>query len=173
MLIREQPRLLALIRLIVHNQHSAEDVLQDVVVRAVQDKARIDNEEHLLRWLRQACRHRALNARRDLMKRAACFPPDLLDQVQQAVDHAVGSGVAEDEAARLQRCLKQLPPRGRQIIELRYKDGCSCGDVAERFETSVGAVYKALFRMRKLLRDCITTQGDGGPQFGGGRHGKG
>lgn len=171
-LIREQPRLLALIRLIVHNQHSAEDVLQEVVTRAIQDKAKIEDEEHLRRWLRQACRHRALNTRRDIMKRAVCIPSDILDQVEVAVDRAVGSGISEDESARLQHCLKQLPPRGRKIIELRYKEGFSCADVAGQVETSVGAIYKAMFRIRKMLHDCITMKSHRA-QKQGGHHGKG
>jgi RNA polymerase sigma-70 factor (ECF subfamily) len=66
--------------------------------------------------------------------------------------------VPDDWAERreaLARCVEQLAPRAREILELRYSEEfLPPPEIASRLSWSVNAVHVALSRARKFLQDC-------------------
>lgn len=79
---RQRIRLLAYIEVIVHDEHLAEDVFQEVSVAAVQKRAEIHDATHLERWLMQAARFHGVAAVRKSARRPMVFDDGLLDRIE-------------------------------------------------------------------------------------------
>ena len=52
-------------------------------------------------------------------------------------------------------CLQRIPPRLKQLVEMRYRLSFSTQEIAERAGQSSAWVRTTLCRLRKQLRDCI------------------
>jgi RNA polymerase sigma factor (sigma-70 family) len=55
----------------------------------------------------------------------------------------------------LQKCREQLPERARRLVDLYYERGRSVKEVCAELEMGAEAVKQALFRLRRMLQDCI------------------
>jgi RNA polymerase sigma-70 factor, ECF subfamily len=62
---------------------------------------------------------------------------------------------AAEEIEFMEHCLKQVPPRMRELLGLKYRDDHSSQEIAQRLNQSVAWVYTMLFRVRQQLKDCI------------------
>lgn len=167
-LMRDRVKLLAYIRSIVQDRHTAEDILQDISMIAVRSRDSINDEEHLSRWLRQTARHKALTVFSRSQRAPALFDEEILNLIES--DWREYDTVPSDDLLdALQSCLDRLSPYGRQLIDLRYRQGLKGKTIAERVNRSVDSVYKTISRVHRALLNCIRKRMDGGlPQKGGG-----
>lgn len=55
----------------------------------------------------------------------------------------------------LKECVKKLPPRDGQFLQLRYEQELPPARIAGRFDLSTRAVYKSLSRIHHILMRCI------------------
>ena len=60
---------------------------------------------------------------------------------------------AQQEA--LNNCMKKLPDKSMQLLELRYIDNLKPQAMAGQMGTSAGTIRVALTRIRKALGQCI------------------
>jgi len=65
---------------------------------------------------------------------------------------------AEEHLQLLAECIKQLTPRAREAVELRYQQSHRPAEIARRIGWTVEAVHVALSRARVTLRDCVTRR---------------
>ncbi|QNN21015.1 sigma-70 family RNA polymerase sigma factor [Planctomycetales bacterium ZRK34] len=152
-LVKQQTPLLAYIVSIVREYNLAEDVYQEVATDAVAHIHQINDEQHLVRWLRQACRFRAID---ELRRRGShmVFDSAVLDQLETDWDHR------HDDQARhmrqaLRRCIEQLAPNARRVIHLRYRDNLTGQRLAEASGRSMNTIYTALSRAHRALAECM------------------
>src|SRR4051812_2975169 len=100
-------------------------------------------------WARSVARLRALECRRrrpgggDGLSLAGPLPG------------AAWGGAPDGEGAALARCVDELPHHLRQLVDWHYRDGVSGASIAGRLARTVEAVYMALTRVRRRLRDCV------------------
>jgi RNA polymerase sigma factor (sigma-70 family) len=59
------------------------------------------------------------------------------------------------ERIALKQMLADLPPRAREVLELRYLDGLEIVQIAERLGMTRNAVDQALFRGRRRLKELL------------------
>jgi len=52
----------------------------------------------------------------------------------------------------------KLPAAHRQLVTLRYYEDLEIDGVAERIRSTVGAVYRALSRIRMSLMTCVEKE---------------
>ena len=81
-----------------------------------------------------------------------CLEQDWLSESPQ-------HGETRMEALRM--CLKTLPGKSSRLLRLRYFEGNKCGEVAEKLEIELDAVYKRLSRVHQGLRRCIERRLNG------------
>jgi RNA polymerase sigma-70 factor (ECF subfamily) len=155
-------RLVVLARL--GERQAVEEVMQDVALAAVAGHGRLSAPERLPAWLyrlavRQALLYRRRSGRRRrLMERYAA---ERLEPGDPAVREPDPLGwLIRDERARLVReALSRLPPRDAEILLLKYADGCTARDLAERLGVSLPAVEARLHRVRGRLRELLAGNG--------------
>jgi RNA polymerase sigma-70 factor, ECF subfamily len=136
---------------ITGSYESARDVVQEAFVRALRQRRSLRDDQALEMWVWRIALRTALEGRRNGASREVALvelaDPGLLD--------------AERDPA-LDVALRQLPPRRRLILFLRYFADLSYAQIAELCEVSEGTVAAAIAQGRAELgrtldRDEVKT----------------
>lgn len=157
LMLRERVKLVAYIAAIVHDRHLAEDLYQDLSIEALRKAETINDETHLMGWLRTAGRFRAIDYLRKQAARPVAFSSVLIDQLDEAWSEIDDQPMSETINA-LRDCLDTLAPKARQTLTLRYAEGLSGEEIGQRLGKTSNTVYVALTRIHKALAVCINRQ---------------
>jgi RNA polymerase sigma-70 factor (ECF subfamily) len=153
-LLAARSRISAVAFLVVRDTQTAEDIFQDVSVKALSDDVSFEGEPQLLSWANITARHQALNWIRSRKNRPAPLNEELLELME--AEWARDSMRSEGERIEaLRQCIEKLPAGSRQILDLRYSQGCSCKEVSRTVGAGLDAVYQRLARLHRALRECI------------------
>ncbi|MBI1374390.1 MAG: sigma-70 family RNA polymerase sigma factor [Phycisphaera sp.] len=156
-LMRQRTKLLAYIRVIVRDNHMAEDVLQEVSMLAVRKADQIDGAEGIERWVFKAARLEAMN----FLRRRHSDPLTLDAAVLDAIDARLTAAAAlpdSDVSDALTQCVEQLSPYARRLVQMRYGEGLTGQRLAESLDRKLNTVYVALTRIHHVLQDCVRTR---------------
>jgi RNA polymerase sigma-70 factor (ECF subfamily) len=131
----------------------AEELVQDVFVKLWRNRASLEVHTSLRAYLYRAVRNSALNhvERRRTEQRWRDFAAG------EAEDPPIGTTrlEAEQVAAELDRALSSLPPRCREVVELRWRHGLKHAEIAEALGISVKGVEIQLTRGLGVLRRVL------------------
>jgi RNA polymerase sigma-70 factor (ECF subfamily) len=134
-----------------HNR--AEDVFQEVFLTINRKADEFQSGSNFLAWARTIARLKVLEACRSSQGGPHLLGPEALEALIAVADEADDTWTERREA--LARCLEQLAPRAREILELRYgEDFLAPPAIASRLSWSVNAIHVALSRARKFLQEC-------------------
>jgi RNA polymerase sigma-70 factor (ECF subfamily) len=144
-----------LARWLMRNEHDAEDVVQEALLRAFRYFRTFtggDGRGWFLRIVRNTCsnwRRRRLDAlidafdeREHLTASPAWADPEAL--LTRA-----------DDAARVARALHTLPDKLHHLLVLREFEGLSYRELADEIGAPIGTVMSRLSRGREALRDAL------------------
>ena len=132
------------------DQRRAEELTQDVFVRAWRAIGTFRGESAFGSWLHRV----AVNVVLDDARRRKRRPTESLED---APDAALGARSAGDPAARigLERAVASLPERARMALVLHAVEGYRYEEVAELMGISLGAVKSHIHRARALLMERL------------------
>jgi RNA polymerase sigma-70 factor (ECF subfamily) len=153
----ERPRVLRLCRLLLRDAAEAEEVAQEVFLRSFQAFA----EGRITAWgpwltrvAVNACRDRRRSGWWRWWRGAGATTasdaglPDLAASPERV---ALGAEARE----RIWRTFRELSPRQREVVVLRYVEEWSTEEVAEALNLTTGAVKRHLFRAVRRLRSAL------------------
>ncbi len=116
----------------------ARDVVQDTFLRlCTQDPARL--RDHLAPWLFKVCRNRALDVVRK-EKRMSPLEDDRLEACPSAEPSVTKCLEKEQDLSHIFSVLKTLPPRQREVLQLKFQNDLSYREIAEVTKLSVSNV---------------------------------
>src|SRR5688572_7087479 len=147
-LLRERLALTAFIATVTRDFHLAEDIFQEVCVKAVGKSADFESAQHVLNWARVAGRHRAI----DVLRMRDGKIVGLSEEMLAALEPVWPEGEAAQGSAALEalrKCLDRLTPNNREIVRLRYFEGRAGSQVAEAMGRKIETIYQALARIHK------------------------
>lgn len=151
------PTVFQLVRRIVGCQEDAEEVYQDVFLKALQAIDRYDHRATLLGWLRRIAYHEALNFIR--RRRPAIVYMDDQDPALNNMDDTPEEDIHDTETVQaLERALALLPAYERTIITMFYYDDMSLADIAYVTSSNPSTIGSQLSRIRKKLYRIIKTE---------------
>jgi RNA polymerase sigma-70 factor, ECF subfamily len=160
----------ALLVRIAGDRDAAEEILQEVFLRAWQHAHAFDDSRGTVRsWLYGIAHNLALNELRrrrrrpQLQPRPASADPDGDDQegyVAAGSDPAVDAWCAVRDA-ELAHALDQLPPNQRAVL-LLYGEGFSQSEIAAKLGEPLGTVKSRMRRALGHLRETLSVLGDDG-----------
>ncbi len=133
-----------------------EEVVQATYVTAFSILERYEPRESLTSWLKGIARNR-LSEELRRMQRSQPLPADLTEQLV-AADCAAALELDEHQAQMAQRlrgCVERLPPRTRQLIELRYWQDQPITALAQRLAQPAVNLAALLYRARRTLLACL------------------
>lgn len=139
----------------------AEDVLSEVLLRVHQNLHRVDDQEHLTRWVYRITRNAVIDEYRRLDRERA-----RIERVSGAVPEAAVRMSEEDDPAdvlnELATCMRPLldglSPEQRQAVQLTELDGLTQVQAAELEGVSLSGmksrVQRGRHRLAELLGEC-------------------
>lgn len=162
-LLRQRLVLTSYTYTITRNFHLAEDVYQEISVKAMSEDKKFESTEHLANWFRLCARNRAIDIIRTREGKYVGLSAETLDSLEQhwAMEQGGNSGDAasrESLLAALSECLQTLTPRSRQIIKLRYFENRSGSEIANYLGSKVQSAYQAIARIHKSLGVCVSQR---------------
>lgn len=140
------PKLRGYARQLVRDRHDADDLVQDVVVRALGAKERFELGTNMRAWLFTILRNRFYNkyvpGKRDTVPMDAA-PPAVL-RVEPAQDWAIAH-------LELRRAFALLPAAHRDVLLLSAGAELSYEEIGQIIGCAVGTVKSRVFRARREL----------------------
>lgn len=154
------PKVFALAYGFIRDRASADDLAQDVFLKAYQALPSFRSESGFGTWIYRI----AVNHVKDHLRKAARRPTVSLEDVGECP--AVSNDEAEarirerDEENRrrdVRRVLETLPMKYRTILTLRDVEGLPYEEVARILALAPGTVDSRLFRARRMLRERMIS----------------
>ncbi len=135
--------------------HDAEDLLQEVAISVAQNYGSYDPSRPFIAWALGITRNHMLMYFRRYHRNRVTFSNELMASMERHFAAAAEVSIDPRREA-LHRCISRLDDRRRRLIELRYSSGFSIEKMAEVLGKSVTATKGSLFRVRKLLEQCVS-----------------
>jgi len=156
--------LLHTIRRSVPTREDAEDVLLEVFIAAIENKALAGlSEGEQLAWLRRVAHNKCVDAYRASQRRPLLsldtVTETLYDDEEQLPEQMA---LRAEELALLRARLTRLPAQQQQILRLRFGQGLRATEIARRLNKSESAIRMALSRTLNLLRWIYRTEEENG-----------
>lgn len=152
-------RIMRVVFLVVNDIHLAEEITQDVFIKAYENADNFRSASAPYTWLYRI----ALNLSRNNIRRRRRFrlvpweddvyPLHVLEE--PLVDHII----RRDTGRQIRRCLRQLPIRYLEVVVLYYYEDLKIGDIAHVLEMPEGTVKSHLARGRKALEKVMRKEG--------------
>jgi len=130
----------------------AEEMTQEVFVRAWQHLHTFNGRMHFLHWLHRVATNLARNEWRARRRRGL---PVALDEQHAAVAGYAPSAEA-GLATDLDRAVAELPPGARTVFLLHDVHGYRHDEIAEMNGLAVGTTKAQLHRARRMLRKALS-----------------
>ncbi len=127
------------------SQEMVDEVVQGAYVRAFEQLAAYRAGGTFVPWLKGIARNLLLQEleRRARLAPVADAPAPLQDPL------------ADDLGERLNRCLDELSPTARKLMDLRYGERVPVQEIAKQLGRSASSVSVSLFRLRNALATCL------------------
>jgi RNA polymerase sigma-70 factor, ECF subfamily len=131
----------------------ADDLLQEVFVRACRSLGQLQAPERLGAWLVGIARRQGHDFRRKAARRRRRFVP-LIGEPEAAVDEAPSEAVD-----LVRRAIAELPERERMAVHIHYLAGEPAELAREALGLSASGFYKLLERARGRLQKRLVQIG--------------
>jgi len=150
-----------LARWLTHNDHDAEDIVQDAYLRAIRHYGGFQGGEGKA-WLLTIVRNRCYDSMRHKGIRERTTPFDEeLHNVRQATLDPEASLLQQERAGLLRQALAELPTELREVLILRELEQLSYSEIAGIAKIPMGTVMSRLNRARKRLQQVLLVATNG------------
>ncbi len=150
-------KLYGIILRIVANRSVADDLLQEVYVKAWQRANDFDAAKASpITWLATIARNRAIDEVRRSKPKATQYDTESLELSADDA-HPLDAQARKEELRALMACLDQLDGEKRDIVLLAYYRGMSRDDLAQRFTRPVPTIKTWLHRSLAQLKACLSS----------------
>jgi len=144
-------KVFGLCRRLSRKAEDAEELAQEVFVRAWQNMSHFQNPEHFSAWLRRVAANLVINERRTLARRG---PTELFDES----DSSQGSEpIPSSHGSRLdlEQAVTRVPTRARTVFVLHDVYGYRHREISEMIGVAVGTSKALLHRARRRLQEVL------------------
>ena len=152
-LLDARPRLVVGVFAVVRDAHMAEDVFQEVLLRALRMRESFSDAGGLLAWARVSVRNLGIDHVRRAGRLGEILSELALDALDARLEETADSQRQRAEAMRW--CMEKLPEESRTLLRMRYDEGRKGAELAQLLRRSEAAIYKVLSRLHQALRKCI------------------
>lgn len=157
---RYQHLIFSFVARMVGSDFEAEDIAQEVFLRAWKSASRYEPSAKVSTWLVAIAKNlvfdnnlRKRKENRVLKSSPTCFEFRTQEDIEKREPHRILE--AKELAAEVERAILSLPEKARlAIILLRY-EGMSYEEVAQVLGISIGALKSVVFRSRQYLKEKL------------------
>lgn len=154
--VREhQSGLRAFIRALGADEAWVDDLAQEAFIIAYRRLDQFEPGTDFGKWLRSIARYLVANERRKEIRRSRLLPFAVVDALlNNEADPALETSVTHLLPA-MRKCIEQLPPRNRELLQRRYADDEKAAGLARRLRLNADTVRQQLLRIRVAVKECI------------------
>lgn len=136
----------------------AEDTVQEAFVTGYENLERLKNPASFGSWIAGITKNVCRNLLRDRKKTPLSL--DYLAEIGiEPRDSGNSSRYDKELIATIRKLIPRLPPKYREIVELRYTQEYSCQKIADFLNLTRSAVLSRLFYARKRLLKMLRKEG--------------
>jgi RNA polymerase sigma-70 factor (ECF subfamily) len=151
-----------LARWLTHNDHDAQDVVQDALVRALRYMGGFRGDSARA-WLLQIVRHTCYSWLKENRPAENVMLDDSDDAWQAipapAADEPHSMAIRKADRQQINEALAALPVGYREVLVLRELEDLSYNDIARIADIPLGTVMSRLARARGLMREALVPNG--------------
>ena len=133
----------------------AEELTQDVFVRAWEKLNLFRGESSFGTWLHRLTVNVVLNARKSEGRQRSRYEESDDDAGMDALPGVVGMPLPPGDLLDLEDAITKLPPGARRVFVLHDVEGYKHEEIAEMLGVTSGATKAQLHRARLLLREAL------------------
>jgi RNA polymerase sigma-70 factor (ECF subfamily) len=148
-------RVFSLCARMVADRGRAEELTQDVFVRAWEKLRLFRGESSFATWLHRLTVNVVLNARKSEGRQKTRFQENDEETGMDAHAGVVGMPLAPGDLLDLEEAVTKLPPGARRVFILHDVEGYKHEEIAEMLGVTSGATKAQLHRARLLLREAL------------------
>lgn len=153
---RHHTRIYRFILRLVGNDAFAEDLTSEVFISVWRQADRFEARSAVTTWLLAIARYKAIA---ELRRRPAMSPDEGNADISDPADDPEVALQGKHRGEILRRCLRQLTPEHREIIDLVYYHEKSVQEVADIVGIPGNTVKTRMFYARKKLSELLQVQG--------------
>lgn len=151
--LKAEPSISAYVFASISVFHDAEDVVQQVAQALARRFEEYDSNRPFVGWALWIAKSKVIDFYRKQGRSRIVFSDSMLTQLANTMTHQ------SEECSRrrevLEACLDNLPGNSRRLLDLRYVEEMSAGQVADAVGSTDGSVRVLLSRVRSALAACI------------------
>jgi len=155
---RYQPRIFALVLHLTGNESDAEDITQEVFLRAYRSINKFAGRSHFFTWIYRIAVNRAYNVRRDATRRREVHMDDprlIKALAADAQDSPRRAAQLRETYRRLLHALDRLPREMRATVVLVTLQGFNHAEAAIIQDCSAGTIAWRIHKARQRLRKAL------------------
>ena len=136
------------------NHAEAQELTQDVFIRAMEKLNQLRVPEAFVGWLRQITVRMAINR---AVRRDPCSPvePETLAGTLEADASPLDDVLRCERRSQVRDCLRRLGDTDRRTLESHYFEGRSLKEMADQFDAPIGTIKRRLHVARKRLAEEV------------------
>jgi RNA polymerase sigma-70 factor (ECF subfamily) len=150
---RHSTRVFSLCARMVSDRNRAEELTQDVFVRAWEKLSLFRGESAFGTWLHRLTVNVVLNDRKTEGRQRSRYEDD---EEGDAIDHLPARPHTPGDRMDLEMAIAKLPKGARRVFTLHDVEGYKHEEIAEMLGVTTGATKAQLHRARMLLRGALT-----------------
>ncbi len=160
---RHTPRIRNYIRLMVRDTERAEDLTQDVLIKAVRmiDENRYTESGRFLSWILRIAHNMTIDSFRAAKSRPVTNEAeagyDIIGAQRQTEAAAEEQLINLETQEQVRALIHLLPEDQREVVQLRYYNDLSFREISEQtgvsINTALGRMRYALINLRKLIKE--------------------
>lgn len=151
-----QHRILGYLLTLTGDRNVADDLLQETAVTLFTKFDEFEQGTDFAAWSCQVAFWKVMNYRRSVARSKTFLSDELVERLAKRTVE-VGPTLDARRTA-LNECLQRLDERDRAFLMTRYQPDGSVALAAQMAGRTTVAAYKALTRLRRALRDCVSLQ---------------
>lgn len=145
---QEQDYLYRMAYLYTRREADALDVVQESILKAYKSLGSLRNPEYFRTWLTRIL----IRTAQDLLRRREELP------LEEGIQLPAPEGLPPEERMDLYRALENLPEKYRDVVKLKYLDGCTIREISDATGMPQGTVSVYLRRALSRLRDQLKEE---------------
>ena len=154
-LLPQRRVLVAFYTAVTQDYHLAEDIFQDVCIKAVGCTDKFETPKYITNWAKVVGRNIAIDRLRSRGERYVGFSESILELLASEWPQTKKNDSMQQA---LSKCIKKATPYNQELLRLRYFEHLPGAKVAEKLGRKLETVYQALARVHKALGTCVKNE---------------
>jgi RNA polymerase sigma-70 factor (ECF subfamily) len=152
---RHQTRVYWVARRVLGSHEEADDVVQEVFVKAYESLSTFRGDASLSTWLYRIAMNLSLNALRKKRLRSMLHLDELSEEPASRAGATDAPLLREEQDEALRRAVESLPAKQKQVFILRYYEELSYAEIARILKRSEGGLKANYFHAVQKIQAAL------------------